>query len=102
MSFLGVVGLIAWAIVSFFILLMWVRAITQLIASLARGWHPRGIALFVAEVSFTITDPPIKLMRRLIPNIRIGSISLDIAWMLVLIVAMILSNLASVLSRSAL
>jgi YggT family protein len=41
-------------------------------------------------VVFTLTDPPVKLLRRLIPPLRLGAVSLDLSLMILLIVGWIL------------
>ena len=51
--------------------------------------------MILAEVVYTITDPPIRLVRRVIPPLQIGSIRLDLAWTIVLIVLLILMSLVS-------
>jgi YggT family protein len=47
----------------------------------------------VAELSYTITDPPIRTVRKVVPPLRLGSIQLDLAFMIVLFVVWILMNL---------
>ena len=59
------------------------------------GWRPRGAIVVLAESSYTITDPPIKAVRRVIPPLQLGSIRLDLAWTIVLIVLLILMSLVS-------
>ena len=56
----------------------------------ARDWRPSGILLVLAEGSFTITDPPLKLLRRFIPTIRLGMVALDLSFMVLFIVVLIL------------
>ena len=34
----------------------------------ARDWRPSGILLVIAEGIFTVTDPPLKFLRRFIPT----------------------------------
>ncbi len=45
-----------------------------------RNWRPTGALLVVAEVTYTVTDPPIKFMNRLIPPLRMGGIGIDIGF----------------------
>ena len=47
----------------------------------AREWRPSGILLVIAEGIFTITDPPLKFLRRFIPTIRLGMVALDLSFM---------------------
>ena len=56
----------------------------------AREWRPSGILLVIAESIFTITDPPLKLLRRFIPTFRLGMVALDLSFMVLFIVILIL------------
>jgi YggT family protein len=47
----------------------------------AREWRPTGILLVIAEGIFTITDPPLKFLRRFIPTFRLGMVALDLSFM---------------------
>ena len=69
---------------------MWARFILDWVRLLARRWRPRGVALVLAEASYTVTDPPIRLVRRVVPPLRIGGAALDFAWSIVLLACLIL------------
>ena len=56
----------------------------------ARDWRPTGILLVIAEGIFTITDPPLKLLRRFIPTLRLGMVAMDLSFMVLFIVVLIL------------
>ena len=86
-------------VLSIFILVMWVRLILDFVVNFNRGWRPSGFGLVLAEVVFTITDPPIKLVRRFVPPMRFGGVALDFAWTIVMLVAIVLSYVASGLLR---
>ena len=62
------------------------RLVLDWIQALAREWRPRGPVLFFAEAVYTVTDPPLKFLRRLIPPLSLGAVRLDMAF-LVLILA---------------
>ena len=47
----------------------------------AREWRPSGILLVIAEGIFTITDPPLKFLRRFIPPLRLGMVAMDLSFM---------------------
>jgi YggT family protein len=70
---------------------MWGRFILDLVPMLARNWRPRGFLLVVAEAVFTITDPPVKAVRRVVPTLRAGGVAIDFSWSIVLIATIILS-----------
>ncbi|MBX9470695.1 MAG: YggT family protein [Chryseoglobus sp.] len=74
---------------------MWARFVFDWMQVLNPGWRPRGAIVVLAESSYTITDPPIKAVRRVIPPLQLGSIRLDLAWTIVLIVLLILMSLVS-------
>jgi len=90
---------VLYAALSIFILVMWVRLILDFVVNFNRGWRPSGFGLVLAEIAFTITDPPIKLVRRFLPPVRFGGIALDFAWTIVMLVAIVLSYVCSGLLR---
>jgi len=66
------------------------RMIFSWVQVFARDWHPSGILLVIAESIFTITDPPLKLLRRFIPTFRLGMVALDLSFMVLFFVILIL------------
>lgn len=70
-----------------------IRLISDLVMSFSRGWRPSGILVPILEVVFTLTDPPLRFIRRFIPPLRIGGISLDFAFIIVLIGISILESI---------
>ena len=84
-----------YGLVSIFILIMWVRLVLDFLVQFNRGWRPRGAGLVLAEVAYSVTDPPIKLVRRIVPPLRFGGAALDLGWTIVMLVAIILSYIIS-------
>ena len=72
----------------FFVLLI-ARLVLDYIQMFARSWRPTGVLLVVAEVIYTITDPPLKALRRLIPPLRLGSITLDLSFLVLVVLVQI-------------
>lgn len=64
-----------------FMLVLFGRVILGLVMSFSRDWRPKGVMLVVTEAVFSITDPPIKLLRRVIPPLQIGQVRLDLAFL---------------------
>ena len=60
----------------------------------AREWRPKGIVLVIAEAIYTVTDPPLKFLRRFIPPLRIGMVAMDLSFMVLFIVVLILLEVA--------
>jgi YggT family protein len=81
-----VVGIIAWDVLSIFLIFLMVRVVADVVQSFARGWTPRGPVLVGLEIVYTVTDPPLKLVRRFIPPLRFGGFGIDVAFLIVLVV----------------
>jgi len=73
-----------------FIVFLWVRFVFDWVQVFARSWTPRGPLLVILELVYSISDPPIKALRRFIPPLRIGNFALDLSFILVLVAAYIL------------
>lgn len=61
------------------------RLVLDIVQMLARDWQPKGIVLIIAEAIYTLTDPPLNLLRKVIPPVRLGGIQLDIAFLVLFI-----------------
>ena len=70
------------------------RMIFQWIQVFSRDWRPSGILLLIAESIFTVTDPPLRFLRRFLPQLRIGMVALDLSFMVLFIVILILLEVA--------
>ena len=73
-----------------FIALMWIRFVVDWVQVFARSWTPTGFLLIVLECVYSATDPPINALRRVIPPLRIGTIAIDLSFIIVMIVTWIL------------
>ena len=85
-----IVGQVIHGLLWFFIALLWVRFIVDWVQVFARSWTPHGVILVLLEVVYSITDPPIKALRRLIPPLRLGNFALDLSFLIVLVLAYVL------------
>lgn len=93
MNPVSIVATVAYFAITLFMFAMWARFILDLVVVFARGWRPSGVGLVLSEAVFTVTDPPIKAVRKVVPLIRIGNGALDLSWMLVMLVSIILTSL---------
>ena len=76
-----------------FIALMWIRFVVDWVQVFARSWTPTGFLLVVLELVYSATDPPIKALRRVIPPLRIGTVSIDLSFIIVMIAAYLLLSI---------
>ena len=78
-----------------FIGLLWIRFIVDWVQVFARQWEPRGPLLVALEGVYSATDPPIVALRRVVPPLRIGSVALDLSFLLVMVSAWLLLNVVA-------
>ena len=79
-----VFGVLYIATLIFLILLMG-RLVLEWVQVFARDWRPQGLLLVVAEACYTVTDPPIRAVRKVLPPLRIGRVALDLGFLVVAI-----------------
>lgn len=77
----------------FFILLI-ARLVLDYIQMFARSWRPTGFVLVLAEIVYTITDPPLRALRRVIPPLRLGAVSLDLSFLVLIVLVQVAIFLA--------
>jgi YggT family protein len=90
MSPLGLLATAVFFALVLFLALMWVRLILDWTRALRPKWRPAGPLLILAEACFAVTDPPLKLVRRIVKPVEIGGAKLDFAWSIVLIACVVL------------
>lgn len=82
-----------------YILILLGRLILEYIPMFNRQWRPTGVGLVIAEAVFTVTDPPLKFFRRLIPPLRLGPIALDLGFPVAMLACFVLLTLVRVIER---
>lgn len=87
-----IVGQILGFALQIFFYMMIARFIVELVMSLGRSWRPSGLLLPILDVVYTVTDPPLKFVRRFVPPLQLGPIALDLAWTIVLFAVLILQG----------
>jgi YggT family protein len=86
----GILRTVLTYLIWFYLLLLIIRMIFSWIQAFSRDWHPRGPVLVVAEGVFTATDPPLRFLRRYIPSLRLGTVALDLSFMVLFLVLILL------------
>ncbi|MFC7789467.1 YggT family protein [Microbacterium sp. MAHUQ-60] len=95
---LGVIGSIVELVLTLYVLVLIARLVLDYIPLFNRQWRPKGAGLVLAELAYTLTDPPIRFFRRVVPPLRLGSISLDFGFALTMIVVLILMTVVRALT----
>ena len=79
-------------LLSLYLLLLIGRLIISWIQAFSRSWTPTGPLLVIAEGVFTAPDPPLRLLRRFIPMVRLGTVALDLSFMVLFFIVIVLLN----------
>ena len=79
------VGQVLVLVLWLFLILLIARLVLDYVQMFARSWRPRGPMLIVAEIIYTITDPPLRALRRVIPPLKIGSVSIDLSFLVLFV-----------------
>jgi YggT family protein len=86
-----------WQIVSsvllVFLVLLFARFVVDWVMVLARSWRPSGVVAAGLELVYSTTDPPLKAIRKIIPPLILGSVRLDLGFMVLLIAVLILKSI---------
>jgi YggT family protein len=88
----GTVASLVYFLLLVFLLLLLFRLIMEYVFLLARSYRPAGPVAAVLELAYSVTDPPLKALRRVLPPLRLGSISLDLGFIVLFIVVRILMS----------
>jgi YggT family protein len=83
-----------------FLILLFARFVVDWVMVLARSWRPSGIVAAGLEVVYSTTDPPLKAVRKVIPPLNLGSIRLDLGFMVLLIAVVVLRNITDSVAGS--
>lgn len=84
-----VVADILLTIIRIAVLLIIARIVVDWVQVMARQWRPTGFVAVLLEVIYSITDPPLKAVGRVVKPIRLGGIMLDLSPMLLLVILLI-------------
>lgn len=84
-----VVGAFIYYPLFFFLLLLLARLIMEYVFLFARSYEPKGVVVIVVELVYSVTDPPLKFLRRFIPPLRLGGVSLDLSFLVLFVIVTI-------------
>jgi YggT family protein len=81
---------VAFYVLSVYLVLLIGRMIFSWVQVYARSWSPHGVLLVIAEGVYSATDPPLRFLRRYIPSVRLGSVALDLSFIVLFLVVYVL------------
>ena len=83
------------SILTFFKWVLFARLIIDYVRMFARNWRPNSFLLAIFEAIYAMTDPAMKFVGRFIPPLRLGGVSLDLSFIVILLAL----NVASTIVR---
>src|SRR4029078_11170096 len=87
---MGIVGAVLGYALTVFLVFLLFRLVMDWVFQFARSWQPGRPLVLVLEATYTVTDPPLKLLRRFIPPLRLGGVALDLSFFVLMIIVYIL------------
>lgn len=90
-----VVAAVLYFLLTIFLVLLFLRLIFEYVFLLARNFRPSGLVAMLLELIYTVTDPPLKALRRILPPLRVGGVSIDLAFLVLFVIVFILRSVTS-------
>ena len=86
-------GLLLAQLLNLYVYVLIGRIIIDYVMMFSRSWQPKGFTLALVDTVFRLTDPPLRFLRRFIPPLRLGSVSLDLSFLVLIFGVQILAGL---------
>ena len=86
----SIIGQVTYLVLFFFLLILLGRFVMSTVLAYGRRWRPRRAAAATLEVVWSVTDPPLKQLRRVIPPLRVGTVSVDLSALVLLLILYVL------------
>lgn len=88
------------SLLNLYVLILLLRVVIDLVSAFVRNWRPKGLVLILANVVYTLTDPPLKALRRVIPPLGIGGVGIDMAFLALYFIIYVAQNIIGMLFRA--
>ncbi|HCT80777.1 MAG TPA: YggT family protein [Micromonosporaceae bacterium] len=88
---------VLYIVLDVFLLTLITRFILSFVLTTGRRWRPGRGSAAALEVVWSVTDPPLKALRRVIPPLRLGTVSIDLPSILLLFILFLLMILVGAL-----
>lgn len=90
---LSVLWQVVYLLLYLFLLTLLARFVLSWVLQFGRRWQPGRGAAAALESVWSVTDPPLKALRRVIPPLRIGTVSVDLGALVLLVILYVLMEL---------
>ncbi|KFI94930.1 YggT family protein [Bifidobacterium stellenboschense] len=73
-----------------YITVLFIRMILDWAALLAPRWYPKGVVAWLINIVYSVTEPPLRWLRRYIPPLRLGAVALDMSFIVLYFILVLL------------
>ena len=87
------VAYILWWLLTIYIWLLLARVILSWVPMFAPGWTPKGPLLVIVELIYSLTDPPVRALRKIIKPVRMGNVQLDLSVLVLFVLLQVLLSM---------
>ncbi len=94
-----VLTVLSWVLLAFFLILV-ARFVLSLIVMFAPQWHPKGPLLLLFELVYSVTDPFLRPLRRILPPIGAGGIRIDLSMLMLFVLVSLAMSVNNTAIRS--
>lgn len=94
---MSAVGQVIATVLWLYLVILIARLVVDFVQMMSRDWTPRGPVLVVCEIIYSMTDPPLRLLRRVIPPLRFGGIALDLSFIVLVLALQVATKFAMML-----
>ncbi|WP_232821958.1 YggT family protein [Desertihabitans aurantiacus] len=87
---LYLIGTVISVLLGLYWIILLARMVLSWVPMFSPQWSPKGPVLVVAEGVYTVTDPPLRFLRRFIPPLRVGQVAVDLSFMVLWLLVLVL------------
>ncbi|AYD89597.1 YggT family protein [Actinomyces sp. 2119] len=90
---IALVARILSSLLSLYTLVLLVRVVLDWVQMFARQWRPTGVVLVLANLVYTLTDPPLRWIRGVLPMLRMGGLGIDLSFLVLFLGIIVVQRL---------
>jgi len=89
---LSPLGFALWFVLQLYFYLMFARLIVDIVTFNNARLRAKPVVSWIIKITWGATEPLLKAMRKVIPNIQFGSVGIDLSWAVLMLLVSIASS----------
>jgi YggT family protein len=87
------VGAVLYDLLTAYLVLLLFRLVVDWVIALSKSFRPSGLLAAAFEVTYSVTDPPLRLLRRFIQPLRVGrGFAIDLSFFVLVVLVLVLRD----------